>query len=46
MENLIQAECERIADKLNERPRKRHNFYTPAEKFLDQLELTFVALHS
>lgn len=34
LENLTQAQCDRIADKLNERPRKRHNFYTPAEIFL------------
>ena len=35
LENLTQAECDRIADKLNERPRKRHNFYSPAEKYLN-----------
>ena len=35
LENLTQAQCDRIADKLNDRPRKRHNFYTPAEKYLN-----------
>ena len=35
LENLTQAECDRIADKLNDRPRKRHNFYSPAEKYLN-----------
>lgn len=35
MENLTQADCDRIAWKLNDRPRKRHNFYTPAEKFVN-----------
>ena len=35
LENLTQAACDRIADKLNDRPRKRHNFYNPAEKYLN-----------
>ncbi|MGI9243296.1 MAG: IS30 family transposase, partial [Verrucomicrobiales bacterium] len=35
LENLTQAACDRIADRLNDRPRKRHNFYTPAEKYLN-----------
>jgi len=35
LENLTQAECDRIADKLNDRPRKYHSYYTPAENFLN-----------
>ena len=35
LENLTQAACDRIADRLNDRPRKRHNYYSPAEKFLN-----------
>lgn len=31
MESLTQQQCNRIADKLNSRPRKRHNFKTPEE---------------
>lgn len=31
MENLTQAECDKIANNLNERPRKRHNFKAPIE---------------
>ena len=31
MANLTQQQCDRIADKLNTRPRKRHNFKTPEE---------------
>jgi transposase, IS30 family len=31
--NLTQAECDRIADKLNNRPRERLGFRTPAEVF-------------
>jgi IS30 family transposase len=30
MRNLTQAQCDHIADDLNNRPRKRHNFKTPA----------------
>ena len=32
--HLTQADCDRIADKLNNRPRKRLGFRTPAECFL------------
>lgn len=31
MDRLTQQECDRIADKLNTRPRKRHGFKTPEE---------------
>ncbi|WP_188150298.1 IS30 family transposase [Teredinibacter waterburyi] len=31
MASLTQQQCNRIADKLNARPRKRHNFKTPAD---------------
>ena len=31
MEGLTQQQCERIAQKLNQRPRKRHGFKTPEE---------------
>ncbi len=31
MEGLTQQQCDRIAAKLNSRPRKRHNYKTPAE---------------
>lgn len=31
MNQLTQQQCDRIADKLNTRPRKRHNFKTPEE---------------
>jgi transposase, IS30 family len=30
MRNVTQAQCDHIADDLNHRPRKRHNFKTPA----------------
>lgn len=30
-ERLSQADCDRIADKLNRRPRKRYDWYTPEE---------------
>lgn len=33
MEHLTQADCDRIADKLNRRPRKRHNWMTPEELY-------------
>jgi IS30 family transposase len=33
MHKLTQAQCENIAKKLNERPRKRHNYKTPEELF-------------
>ena len=33
MDDLSQARCNAIARKLNERPRKRHGFRTPAELF-------------
>ena len=33
MEQLTQADCDRIADKLNRRPRKRHNWRTPKELY-------------
>ena len=31
MKNLTQAQCDRIAEHLNMRPRKRHDFKTPEE---------------
>lgn len=31
MKDLTQAQCDRIAEKLNTRPRKRHDFKTPEE---------------
>ena len=31
MSELTQIECDRIADKINSRPRKRHNYKTPEE---------------
>jgi IS30 family transposase len=31
LKNLNQAQCDRIATKLNTRPRKRHGFKTPEE---------------
>jgi transposase, IS30 family len=34
MENLTQHQCNAIADKLNNRPRKRHGYKTPAQLFL------------
>ena len=33
MKGLTQARCNAIADKLNSRPRKRHNYKTPIEVF-------------
>ena len=33
MEHLTQADCDRIADKLNARPRKRYNWRTPQELY-------------
>lgn len=33
MENLTQHQCNAIAEKLNNRPRKRHNYKTPKELF-------------
>ena len=33
MEHLTQADCDRIADKLNRRPRKRYRFHTPEELY-------------
>ena len=33
MEHLTQADCDRIADKLNRRPRKRHDWHTPEELY-------------
>lgn len=33
MSSLTQRHCDRIADKLNSRPRKRHNYKTPEELF-------------
>lgn len=37
MENLTQQQCDRIADKLNNRPRERYDFKTPMELFNVQL---------
>lgn len=34
LENLTQAQCDRIAHKLNTRPRKRYNYWAPAELFI------------
>ena len=34
MEDLTQARCNAIAEKLNTRPRKRHGYRTPKEVFL------------
>jgi IS30 family transposase len=34
MRNVTQAQCDHIADDLNHRPRKRHNFKTPAALYL------------
>jgi IS30 family transposase len=33
MHKVTQAQCNAIAKKLNERPRKRHNYKTPGELF-------------
>ncbi|MFT4776969.1 MAG: IS30 family transposase [Oleispira sp.] len=33
MHKVTQAQCNAIAKKLNERPRKRHNYKTPEELF-------------
>ena len=33
MEHLTQADCDRIADKLNRRPRKRYHWHTPEELY-------------
>ena len=33
MEHLTQGDCDRIAEKLNARPRKRYNYRTPGELF-------------
>ena len=33
MEALTQSQCDAIADKLNNRPRKRHDYKTPAQLF-------------
>ena len=33
MENLTQQQCNRIADKINNRPRKRYGFKTPEEMY-------------
>jgi IS30 family transposase len=43
MDDLTQARCNAIARKLNDRPRKRHGFRTPAELFDNPID---VALHS
>ena len=34
---LTQRMCDQIAHKLNERPRKRHNYHTPAEVFFEEI---------
>jgi transposase, IS30 family len=34
MAHLTQSECDRIAEKLNLRPRKRYNYRTPKELFI------------
>ena len=33
MEHVTQADCDRIADRLNRRPRKRYNWRTPQELY-------------
>jgi IS30 family transposase len=33
MEHVTQADCDRIADKLNRRPRKRYDWHTPEELY-------------
>ncbi|MCB1206992.1 MAG: IS30 family transposase [Verrucomicrobiae bacterium] len=43
MDDLTQARCNAIAEKLNHRPRKRHGYRTPAELFNNSID---VALHS
>lgn len=43
MDDLTQARCNAIAEKLNHRPRKRHGFRTPAELFNNSFD---VALQS
>lgn len=43
MDDPTQARCNAIAKKLNERPRKRHGFRTPAELFENPVD---VALQS
>lgn len=43
MDDLTQARCNAIAKKLNDRPRKRHGYRTPAELFENPID---VALHS
>jgi IS30 family transposase len=35
MKHISQEDCDRIAEKLNSRPRKRHGFRTPKELFYD-----------
>jgi len=35
MEELTQRDCDRIAKKLNTRPRKRYDFESPEERFPD-----------
>ena len=42
MKNLTQAQCNAIAKKLNDRPRKRHGYMTPNELFN---KVSNVALH-
>ena len=41
MQHLTQKQCDHMANELNERPRKRHNFLTPSEVFFGR---TSVAL--
>jgi IS30 family transposase len=33
MEMVTQKQCDQIAKKLNQRPRKRHNYKTPEEMY-------------
>ena len=45
MEHLTQADCDRIANKLNHRPRKTLGYLTPHEAYFKELaKLTNVAL--
>lgn len=41
MDDLSQARCNAIARKLNDRPRKRHGFRTPAELFENPVDVAF-----
>jgi len=42
MRHITQRQCDRIAQELNNRPRKRHNFLTPAEVFFRRTSVALV----